>query len=280
MELRVVIIEDVHENIETLSLLLEKNEQDIHIIGTADTMESAKNLLLNHAQDIDLAFLDIQLKEGVIFDVLHDISRYAHMNYEVVFVTAHSSFEYATKAINFACLDYITKPISSEKLDATIKKALERRQKESTSDEQVKYLLELIKGNMSAPHSISVSLPKGILEIIDLDQIDYLKADENTCIFYLKTQTSIHSNKSFAHYIELLHSHPDFIQVSRNSLVNKNAIKRYNHREKTIHLKNGKSIIVSHRYAKYFKEEISKIGLSNGLLEDMFGGLKKLFGGN
>ncbi len=278
MELNAIIIEDSHENIDTLTFLLNSSGHSINILQTADNLASAKEVLLKLNDRIDIAFLDIQLKEGVIFDVLEEISQYNSITYEVVFVTAHSSFEYATKAIEFACLDYITKPINSDKLNATIAKAIDRKRKNNSSDVQIKYLLEIMKGNMANPSSISVSLPKGIIEIINLDQINFLKADENTCIFSLKDKSSIHSNKSFAHYIELLQSHSDFIQVSRNCMVNKNAIKRYNHREKTILLKNEKSIIVSHRYAKYFKEEISNPRRSETLLDGMMEGIRKLFG--
>lgn len=278
MQLKAVIIEDVHENIDTLTYLLKNSGFQIDIIGTADSMQSAKELLQLHNDEIDLAFLDIQLKEGLIFEVLEDISRYTTIQYDVVFVTAHSSFEYATRAIHFACLEYITKPIDTEKLRQTIVKAVDRKKKQATSGAQIKYMLEIVKGNMAAPNSISISLPRGIIEIIDLDQIAYLKADENTCVFHLNNESAIHSNKSFAHYLELLNSHPDFIQVSRSSLVNKHAIKRYSHREKTIYLKNNQHIIVSHRYAKYFKEEITNMIPPENLLNGMISGIKRLFG--
>lgn len=276
-KLNAVIVEDVHENIETLAFLLNESNYDVDVIGTADNLTDAKSLLLNKSHAIDIAFLDIQLKEGVIFEVLDQLLRMSSINYDVVFVTAHTNFEYATKAIQFACLDYITKPISSEALEVCLEKTIQNKIRSNSSDTQIQYLIDLMKENATAPKSMSIALTKGVIELVELSQVNYLKADENTCIVHRLNEEPLHSTKSFSHYIDLLSHHPDFVQVSRNTLVNVTQVKRYDHREKLIFLKNGEKTYASHRYSKYFKDIISTYGPQEGGLQGMIDQFKRLF---
>ena len=264
--IKVAIVEDSLENTDTLKYLLSKSPVGIDLIGTAQSMEEARLLLSDSS--LDLALLDIQLREGIIFEVLEEILEQGEINFEIVFVTAHTSFEFATKAIQFACMDYITKPINQERLDELLLKC-QQSKFQNNSNIQVEYLLQLIKGNLAAPDSISISLPKGIIEIIQLSELSFIEADGSTCKFNFKDKSLLHSVKPLAHYIELLEGHKDFIQVSRNCVVNKSHVKRYDHRHKTIDLLNGMQIVVSHRHSKHFKavllNESKNTGLGGGI---------------
>ncbi len=268
MDLNVVIIEDAHENIETLKYLLDQCANDVEVIETADNLSDAKRILIKGG--FDIAFLDIQLKEGVIFEILDEIVNGKPLTYDIVFVTAYNKFEYATKAIQFACLDYITKPINQEKLEEVIEKSLKKKQTYSTEN-QVKFLIELLKSNMNAPESISITLSKGIIEVIQFKDLLYIEADANTCIFYLSNGDNKHSTKSFAHYLELMEGSDEFVQISRNCMANIQQVKSYDHRNKTLILRNGAHLVVSHRFSKAFKQELLSTNGSSGLLSNLLG---------
>jgi two-component system LytT family response regulator len=270
MGLNVVIVEDVHDNIDTLKYLLEKSPVDINVIGIADNLKDAESVL--GLPNIDIAFLDIQLKDGNIFSLLENLSNKVSISYELVFITAFSSFEMAIKAIQFACLDYITKPIAQESLDKAILKATKEINR-SGQQKQLQLLLDAIKGNVDFPKSISVALPKGIIEVLNVDNIQYFQADKNTCILNLDDNKKIHSIKTFSYYLNLFNNHPDYIQISRSYFVNRNKIKRYNHRNKEITLSSGERLIVSHRMSNNVKQMLTDNVDDSGI----FGSLKRLF---
>ena len=195
-------------------------------------------------------------------------------DFEIVFITAFSNFEMAIKAIQFACLDYITKPIQQTRLNQVLRKIADQKFA-GIQNQQLGILLEAVKGNFSFPKSISVTRAKGVIEIIDIDEIHYFKADKNTCILYLTNNKKLHSVKTFAYYLELFNNHPDFMQISRSHLVNKNKVKRYNHRNKELLLGNAERLVVSHRMSNMVKEVLSNSNSSFGSLKEIFGFFSK-----
>ncbi|MBT8233065.1 MAG: response regulator transcription factor [Saprospiraceae bacterium] len=268
--LNAVIVEDVHDNIDTLKYLLEKCPVDINVIGVADNLGDAENIL--SLNDIDVAFLDIQLKDGLIFEVLDKLNMKNSFPFELVFVTAFSTFEMAIKAIQFACLDYINKPLDQDQLNKVVLKVNQSRNS-SSQHLQLNLLLEAIKGNVDYPKSISVVLPKGVMEIVSVANILYFKADRNTCLINLEEGRALHSIKTFSYYLELFNNHPDFIQISRSYYVNKHKIKRYNGRNKELTLHNGEKLVVSHRMSNALKKALD----DNSSGFDLSGLLKRFF---
>ena len=249
--MRIGIVEDSLENVETLKILLDQSGLDLSISGVATDLHEAGILL---QKPLDLALLDIQLKEGTIFEVLQNLTANNHVLPEIVFVTAHGSLEYATKAIQFACLDFLTKPLDLEELRETLIKAQEKQQQ--SNQQQVGFLLDLLKGNMQSPKSIGVILPRGVIEFVELADITHILADENTCILHLQDQSIMHSTRHMGYYVDLLLGNAEFVQINKSCTVNATHIKRYDHRQKTLNLKNGTTLIASHRYSKTLKKKL------------------------
>lgn len=267
MRLKIGIVEDSQENINTLRYLLDRVDADLEIVAEARTLDEARELLKTN---VDLAFLDIQLKEGNIFDVLNELYS-AHVTLpEIVFATAHGSFEYATKAIQFAALDFLTKPLDQDDLSAVISKALKKRETPSFQNDQIGFLLELLQGNMQAPTSIGIILPKGVIEFVDLADIMYFEADESTCKVYSATSHPLHSTKHLGYYIDLLLGNQEFVQISKGCLVNTDHIRRYSHRDKTLQLKNGESLIASHRFSKNLRKHLLQTQGKSSILRKLF----------
>ena len=279
MSLRIAIVEDSIENIETLTILLDKVLDDKHeIIGVAKTMGEAE-LLLSRT-DIDVAFLDIQLKEGTTFEVLDKLSQKSKIAYEIVFVTAHSSFEFATKAIQFACLDFITKPIDEADLQKVLSKISEKQPETSGTNQQLNYLIQMINENVEAPSSIGIHLIKSVIEFIEVDDIVYFTADKNTCKIFLSDDRALNSIKNMGYYKELLSAHPEFIQINKSCIANAKHIKQYNPREKVLTLKNGNTLLGSHRFNKHIKDQLMKWHSTQRSSKGGLSFLKKLLGGS
>ena len=265
--LKAIIVEDVHDNIATLKYLLKESVYEFDIVAVADNLEKAKVAL--QIKNIDVAFLDIQLKDGIIFDILDELKQEEGFNFELVFTTAFSDFEMAVKAIQFACLDYLTKPLQQDKLDEVLKKIVAKKSN-GTQDNQLTILLDAVKNNYNFPKSLSVSLARGVIEVVNIDEIQYLQADRNTCIFYLSGNRSIHSTKNFAYYLDLFCDHSNFIQINRSNFINKNKVKRYNHRTKELILQEGVKLVVSHRMNNMVKIALKNQRFGLGGLIDLY----------
>lgn len=97
--------------------------EEIQLVGEANNVSSAE--LLIEKEDPNLVFLDIQLRGESGFDLLEKID----IKIDVVFVTAYDS--YAIRAFEANALDYLLKPVSTERLRKTIDKLIERSPEEN-----------------------------------------------------------------------------------------------------------------------------------------------------
>src|SRR5688572_17352136 len=113
-KLKAFIIEDEKHNRDSLkSLLHEHFNNIIEIVGMSDSILESANFLNNHHADI--LFLDIELADGQVFDLLNRIE---YKKYKLIFITGYS--EHAIKAIKFSAVDYLLKPIIPEELIAAV----------------------------------------------------------------------------------------------------------------------------------------------------------------
>jgi two-component system LytT family response regulator len=268
VKLNIAIVEDSQENIEVLQYLLDKASIEVDIKGIAKTLGEAELLLSR--PDIDLAFLDIQLREGTIFDVLQKLHSGDGVNFDMVFVTAHGSYENAMKAIQFACLDFINKPIDAKDLDTALQKGIEKR-KDVKNDDQIKYLLELIGEKNHEPHSMGIILSKGRIEFVQLKDIVHFEADQSICRIFFHDEQKMISAKHLGYYIELLSDNADFIQTSKSHLINISQIKQYDHRERTIRFHNGTHVIASHRFSKDIRKALLDRQSNKNFISRFFG---------
>ena len=113
--IRTLIIEDEEPAALRLEKLLREVDPEVEILSIIDSVESAVRWLETHGQP-DLLLLDIQLADGLSFDIFkqHSLDSY------VIFATAYD--EYAIRAFELNSIDYLLKPIDKEKLAASIQK--------------------------------------------------------------------------------------------------------------------------------------------------------------
>lgn len=110
--MRTLIVDDERLARNELKRLLEPYTK-IEIVGEAANAEEALKLI--EEQQPELLFLDIQMPGKNGFELLSAIEGKSP---EVIFTTAFD--EYAIKAFEFNALDYLLKPIDTERLKETI----------------------------------------------------------------------------------------------------------------------------------------------------------------
>jgi two-component system LytT family response regulator len=109
--LRTLIIED---NAAARAGLRErlKAHPEIAVVGEAGTVGRARTLF--SLNNYDLVFLDVRLRGGLGFDLVP----YASPLSRIIFVTAFD--EYAIRAFEVNALDYLLKPVTPERLAASL----------------------------------------------------------------------------------------------------------------------------------------------------------------
>ncbi|MBQ0740111.1 DNA-binding response regulator, partial [Aquimarina celericrescens] len=83
----------------------------------------------------DLIFLDIQLSDGLSFEIFEKVNIEA----DLIFTTAYD--EYALKAFKLNSIDYLLKPIDPIELKSALKKYEKRKSSQSIDAELLKSLL-------------------------------------------------------------------------------------------------------------------------------------------
>ncbi|NTV83088.1 MAG: response regulator, partial [Bacteroidales bacterium] len=108
--MKILIIEDEPFARAELIRLLKATGREFSVLDQIDTVEDSVTWLRSHAQP-DLIFLDIQLADGLSFEIFRQVS----VSSPVIFTTAYN--EYAIKAFQLNSIDYLLKPVSPEALE-------------------------------------------------------------------------------------------------------------------------------------------------------------------
>lgn len=113
--MKVVIIEDEAPAARRLQKLLVEQEQDVEVLAKLDSVSSAIEWF-KAGNVVDLIFMDIQLSDGLSFEIFDTITPKS----PIVFTTAFD--DYAIKAFKVNSIDYLLKPIDKEELKSALNK--------------------------------------------------------------------------------------------------------------------------------------------------------------
>ncbi len=113
--MKCLIIEDEIPAARQLQKLLKIHAPDIEILDVIDSVDASVSWL-NTFPHPDLIFMDIQLADGLSFDIFKETT----IQVPVIFTTAFD--QYAIKAFKVNSIDYLLKPIQPEELEASLEK--------------------------------------------------------------------------------------------------------------------------------------------------------------
>ncbi len=135
--MNVLIIEDERLAAEKLERLLLKIDPGIKILAKLESVIDSINWL-NANKQPDLIFLDIQLDDGISFEIFDSVK----LNAPIIFTTAFDN--YAIRAFQVNSVDYLLKPIEEEALARAIEKFRSIYQKPQLPLEKINVLYEQI----------------------------------------------------------------------------------------------------------------------------------------
>lgn len=240
----VVIIEDELLSSRRLQRMLTNLQHDI--VATLHSVASAVDWLQQHPHP-EILFLDIQLSDGLCFDIFDRVT----VDSAIIFTTAFS--DYSLKAFDYKSIAYLLKPINQTQLEQAIVKT-NTFLKHTTEIEALKTELS----NTTSQHYKDAFAVKvgHTIKIVDTKKVCCFYSLDNATFLHVSGSNYI-INHSLLHINEQLNPH-QFFQVSRKCIVNKAHVKhckRYgvNRLKITVVDFNEVDIIVSRERVKAFK---------------------------
>lgn len=215
-----LIIEDEKPAARLLQRKLEK--LDIAVATMLHSVEESIHWFSNN-QHPDLIFLDIQLSDGLSFEIFEKID----IQSAIIFTTAYD--EYALKAFKLNSIDYLLKPIDEDDLEIAVAKFKTRIPKADVGNQNLQFDFEQIRQMLSNPFEKNY---KKRFTVKIGQHLKVITTDEIECFFSENKGTYIHTfdNRNYLidSTLEILEQEidkKDFFRVSRKFIVPLTAIR-------------------------------------------------------
>lgn len=215
--LNAILIDDEANAREKLAFMLEQHcATSVKLVAQARNVEEGLEAI--RAQRPDLIFLDVEMPGESGFDLLRRLGK---ADLDVIFTTAHD--HYAIKAIKFAAVDYLLKPIDMDQLREAVARVLEKR-RSSITDSRIDQLVESTRQGAGVT-SLSVPSQDGFVRV-KLADIVWCEAERYFTIFHLVGSKELVATRSLGDFEELL-AGSGFVRIHHGHLVGTEHIVRY-----------------------------------------------------
>ncbi|WP_276389965.1 LytR/AlgR family response regulator transcription factor [Eudoraea chungangensis] len=232
--MNVIIIEDEKPAARRLCRLLA--ELDVQVSTMLHSVEEAVSWFQVNQQP-DLIFLDIQLSDGLSFEIFDVVD----VQSAIIFTTAYD--EYALQAFKLNSIDYLLKPIDDEELEVAVSKYKSRTPSSkpiSVDFEDIKKLL-VHPLERSFKQRFTIRLGQH-LKIVNTDEIECFYS-ENKGTYMATTEGRNYLLDTTLEQLENELEPKTFFRISRKFFVN------INHIKDIISYANSRLIIKLNRYS-------------------------------
>lgn len=217
---KAIIIDDESRARQLLASMIKEASEEIEVVELCADLPSGVKAICKHKPD--LVFLDIEMPGHSGLE-LFDFFNEDEINFSVIFATAYS--EYAIDALRLSALDYILKPIQTDKLQTAIARFLNKKGKETNQ-------LLALKENLQADVPNKIILPSGSNQYIyNINDIIYIKGEGAYSEFSLKDGNTLLVSKNLKYYEDTLEQHAQFLRAHRSYIVNVNYVKNHDKSE-------------------------------------------------
>lgn len=218
--MQVIIIEDENRTAQDLKQILSDLRSDIEVLTIIDSVEASIDYLSEKGCP-DLIFSDIQLADGLSFEIFQEVK----ITCPIIFCTAFD--EYAIQAFNTNGIDYILKPFDKKVVSRSLEKyknlgTLFTKEKtpESTNLEQIKVLLNNLQSATKTSFLVNY---KGKYLPIMTQEIAFFYI-EYEIIFLYKFSGERYAINHTMDELEQMAGNTQFYRANRQFLVNFDAI--------------------------------------------------------
>ena len=215
--MKVLIFEDEKLASERLIELLKELRPDLEVVNSIKSVEAGVLWLENNEQP-ELIISDIQLLDGTSFEIFSQVE----ITCPVIFTTAYD--QYAIKAFEVNSVDYLLKPIQSEKLKAALDKVGTKAPSQGSSAgldiDQIRSLLKQDQPEYKSRFLVKVGQR---IRAIPIEKIAYFYSrDKLTYIVNFEGQKF--PIDQTLEEIDTLVNPKDFFRVNRKFVVHFNAV--------------------------------------------------------
>ena len=211
--MNVLIIEDEERAANRLEQLLIGCEQNINVIAKIESIENAVNYLSKN-NNIELIFSDIQLEDGLSFEIFEQ----AQVKCPIIFTTAFD--QYAIQAFQTNGVDYLLKPVDEKRLQQSLDKV-----KNLSSNVSIDNILALANSAISQPRKFKTRFMIKVgerIKSIGVDEVSLFFSQDNATFILTTDKRKYVVDFSLDHIEELID--PElFYRVSRKYIVSINA---------------------------------------------------------
>lgn len=247
--IRTILVDDEVDSIRILQRLLETYCPNVSIVGTANGVETALELVRETKPD--LVLLDIEMSQGNAFDLLNQLMP---LSFQVIFVTAFDN--YAIRAFKYSAVDYLLKPVDIDDLRNAISRVREKPEMNDLA-EQMKILLNNV-GMLQVTHQkMAIPTITGLNFVPVQDILRFESKGSYTNIF-LSTGESILATRTIRDYEDVL---PEsiFCRIHNSHIINLSRIEKYQKgRGGMVLMEDGTTIEVAARRKDEFLRRLLK----------------------
>jgi DNA-binding LytR/AlgR family response regulator len=220
--MKILLIEDEAPAARRLEKMIKEALPTAEIVAVLDSVSTSIEYL-QALPALDLIFTDIQLADGLSFEIFEEVS----LKCPLIFTTAYD--EYALKAFKLNSIDYLLKPIDKKELENSLRKwqNLRTTLPENALQQNLAQLLAQLQGEKKEYKSrFLVKVGEKLMSISE-NEIAYFQAEEK--IVFLHTQTG---KKYVVDYtldeLEGVLNPQNFFRLNRQFLVHISSIKSIN----------------------------------------------------
>lgn len=211
--MNILIVENEKPAADKIVMLLKKVDKSVTVIGVVESVEGAI-IRLQEEPLPDLILLDIQLDDGLCFEIFETIK----IDTPIIFTTAYD--EFTLKAFKVNSVDYLLKPIEEIPLRNAINKFKSLHYKNTVNNDLLKRMFDEL--NIGYKNRFLIKIGTNYRSI---------QVSEISCFYILERATFI---RTFADreysvdysldYIQKTIDHNTFFRINRNCIVNIDAI--------------------------------------------------------
>ena len=221
--MKILLIEDEPLVAINLENLVKKLEPNALLLATIGSVKESLDWFKTNAEP-DLILADIQLSDGVSFDIFKEIQPQC----PIIFTTAYD--EYAVRAFKLNSIDYLLKPIDKDELRSAFEKfkKLNHASYQDNFKEKLTHLLSDFDNRTASlkfKTRFTAHFQRNIVAV-STEQIACFYRDEVIWIQTTDNQRLITDYNSLDEIEELLNSE-GFFRANRQFIVNKQAIESY-----------------------------------------------------
>ena len=218
-----VIIEDEIDNSDFIQLLLTNEFPNVEVKFVGRSISEAAGYLLKEDHP-DILFLDVQLKDGVIFELFDKIPA-DNIKSQIIFITAYDRF--AIPAIKANAIDYLLKPLRPMDFVVAVNKAIKNQNQLIHNVDLSNLDVRKESTNQVSSNGNFINLPtlNGFIRA-KISDIVYCEADANYSTVFLSNGEKVVTSKNLKEYEKVLPT-SNFFRIHHKHIINTDYITEY-----------------------------------------------------